>query len=391
MIFRQGRACVAALGCLVAAVHVFGNLSLDCVRATSVGSVGKNSDDKGKVASTKIDLDPKDLGQFGYVPPGDGRDPAGDEVQECKYPTDGEGVGRLDVLVPGSLVVAVRCPDGSSSDFTPANHTLAYTVNSDGSCDTTTAVDLDTLISHAVLDERKEKGDPLLGSMRFFAGGLPLDSEKKACFVCKGKTGSNKGKSCEVIVTVPKASLPTGGCGLYTLVVIPQRAVDFSVTRIRLLEVGYSAGLPISRRNVLCCVRPPDSLVCNPNGDPPENMLTFQGDGSEKTATVHCPPGYSNLDSPDEDGYVMTGPQCMTKAKLEDVLGSGSTIKTVELKSPPRGVSKSYQVTATSSFAEPRILCMRCVPGDGENKPAKTEDCELVVFLPVVEGKSGVL
>ncbi|CBZ50603.1 srs domain-containing protein [Neospora caninum Liverpool] len=335
MIFRQGRACVAALGCLVAAVHVFGNLSLDCVRATSVGSVGKNSDDKGKVASTKIDLDPKDLGQFGYVPPGDGRDPAGDEVQECKYPTDGEGVGRLDVLVPGSLVVAVRCPDGSSSDFTPANHTLAYTVNSDGSCDTTTAVDLDTLISHAVLDERKENDDPLLGSMRFFARGLPLATETKACFVCsKGKTGSNKGKSCEVIVTVPKASLP-------------------------------------------------NSWVCDPLLPPGGNMVTFQGDGSEKTATVHCPPGYSNLDSPDEDGYVMTGPQCMTKAKLEDVLGSGSTIKTVELKSPPRGVSKSYQVTATSSFAKPRILCLACEPGKNEQVSSSAPNrCMVEAFLP---------
>ncbi|CBZ50604.1 srs domain-containing protein [Neospora caninum Liverpool] len=334
MIFRQGRACVAALGCLVAAVHVFGNLSLDCVRATSVGSVGKNTDDKGKVASTKIDLDPEDLHGHVYLPLVEQVDPMRLEEHECRYPADGEGVGRLDLRVTENLIVGFHCHGGTTEELTPDKGSAAFRVNSDGYCDTTTVVDVDTLTPNALFYQPSQPDGRLVGNAVFFAGGLPLDSEKKACFVCKGKTVSNKGKSCEVIVTVPKASLP-------------------------------------------------NSWVCNPEAPPSVNTLAFRDDGTAKEAFVHCPPGYSKLDSPDKDGYVMTGPQCMTKAKLEDVLGSGSTIKTVELKSPPSGVSKSYQVTATSSFPKPRMLCMKCFPGDSEDKPSETDACLLKVLLPV--------
>ncbi|CBZ50602.1 srs domain-containing protein [Neospora caninum Liverpool] len=320
---------VAVLGCLVATGEASYEVAPGYVRRERAGLIEIPSDDDEE---RSIDLDRDDLAIHLHVPPLELADLLHLEPQECKYPEDGEGVGRLELSVTNNPGVTFRCPGGHEDELEPPEPTLAYRVNSDGSCDTTASSDMDIALPNAILEEAVSHYGR--GSFFLLINGRPLDSEKKACFVCKGKTGSNKGKSCTVIVTVPKASLP-------------------------------------------------NSWVCDPLLPPGGNMVTFQGDGSEKTATVLCPPGYSNLDSPDEDGYVMTGPQCMTKAKLEDVLGSGSTIKTVELKSPPRGVSKSYQVTATSSFAKPRILCLACEPGKNEQVSSSAPNrCMVEAFLP---------
>ncbi|KEP64090.1 UNVERIFIED_CONTAM: SAG-related sequence SRS17A [Hammondia hammondi] len=332
MTFYMFLAGVAALGGLVAAGDTSDAVSISLLRARAA-EISEDPSDEGEVLSTKIDLDPEDVDNYHHIPSMELADLLRLEPQVCNYPEDGEGAGRLELSVGDTPGVTFRCPGGNEDELTPTDVTLAYRVDKNGNCDTTVPVDLDVVLPNSILD-----GAPVSpfgrGSVFLVISGRSLNSEKKACFVCNSKNGAKARQSCAVIVTVPKATLSSSG-------------------------------------------------VCNPLLPAGGNMLTFEGDGPRKSITIHCPKGYSVLDTSDRGGYVMTGPLCRRRAMLEDVLGSGSTINRVEDEPHINGVSKSYRVTATSSFSKPRVLCLACEPDKNEQLSSSAPSkCVVEAFLP---------
>ncbi|KEP64091.1 UNVERIFIED_CONTAM: SAG-related sequence SRS17B [Hammondia hammondi] len=324
--------CITVAGCLLATFHTF----FASVSAESEGEAN-NPGDSGKVRGTKIDLDADGIGDYYFYTMSEGADPLQVEPQECQYREDGS-VGHLDLSISSAAGVAFHCPGKNSQHLSPMQLDTAFEVDAGGNCDTTRAVDVSTLIPTAVVRAPPLSKPSLEGSIVLLTLGLPLDSDKKACFVCR-EDGNPVGRSCIVTVTGKKASLPS-------------------------------------------------SRVCNPLVPPNGNMVAFDGDGSVRSVAVHCPKGFSVLDVFKTTDYVLTGPVCGVKAKLEDVLGSGSTVKPVKVDSQHQDVSRSYLITATSFFSKPRILCMACMPGDGDQLQAEGPGhCVMQALLPASEGQ----
>ncbi|KFG43892.1 SAG-related sequence SRS17B [Toxoplasma gondii FOU] len=324
--------CLTVAGCLLATFHTF----CASVSAASAGEAN-NPDNTGKVPDTKIDLDPDDIRDYVVYTLGEVADPLQLDSQECPYREDGS-VGHLDLTISSGPGVAFHCPGKKSQNLSPTELDTAFGVDAAGNCDTTRLVDVSTLIPTAIVRGPQPSTPSLEGSSLLLTLGLPLDSDKKACFVCR-ENGNAAGRSCIVTVTVKKASLPS-------------------------------------------------SRVCNPAVPPNGNMLAFDGDGSDRSVVVHCPKGLPVLDIFKESDNVWAGPRCMAKAKLEDVVGSGSTVKPVNVDSQNRDVSRSYLITSTSSFSKPRILCMACMPGDRD--PRQDEGlgiCIMQALLPASEGR----
>lgn len=167
-------------------------------RSEGVAAGGSGAAGQG----SPLDLDPSKLPYItdAQAPP---VNPEDLQPQDCTYSSEDAKDAVLRLTALPSQGLAFRCP--GDDDISPLGERFVYRVGSDGSCDTSSFVSLRD-VTPGSLDTVPARGQRPSYKV-FFSDGSPIDADKQFCFACTAKAGQDKGKKCNIFVTVPRAQL----------------------------------------------------------------------------------------------------------------------------------------------------------------------------------------
>lgn len=175
-------------------LYFFGGMAPRSADAAAGGAADRLS---GENISNSVELDLQNLPLV--VPEKEVKPNFPSQPQECAFSSkDGEKTSIRLTLTPAQGA-SFRCPGDSDLVQPPTHDEHAFRLASDGSCDTSKVFPFPGLL---IENSPANQG---VSHKRLSVPGWSLVEEKKACYVCRGKTGENAGKTCTVVVSVPPA------------------------------------------------------------------------------------------------------------------------------------------------------------------------------------------